>query len=631
MPTSQKANTGTEGAHTILQPSIAEKPTSRAAGGPPIKILCVHGVGHQEGDPQFEHDWQLAIASGTMRWNMTRSMQIEFVKYDDLFAAAPLTAFDMARAVGKLAISGLVHSIGDLFRPRRGFGDIRESLRWTAGMVVQWAENEQLRKNSRRRIEAFFGAGKYNPDVVLAHSLGSLLAYDTFARKENQNLLDGKILVTFGSQIGNPFVRSTLGGRIRPLAKARHWYHLFNKFDDAFTAELEVPGDNFEQVTATFDVSGILDHDAGEYLRHPNTTDVVWRAIAVPDTTARGMSRTAPASEVVIAKQAVKSRPAKVEKPQKRALLVGINDYPNPGDRLQGCVNDVFLMSSLLQECGFDAENIRVVLNERATAAEIVSRLEWLLEGSEDEQDRVFYYSGHGAQIPGYGIGETVDRKDECLVAYDFDWSREHAVTDDQFFELYSQLPYTTRFLTILDCCHSGGMTREGGARVRGLTPPDDIRHRELKWNKKEQMWVARDFAEVRPIVAERRKKPKFFGTDGASNRLGRASNLRAKDTTFDKATKDFDHLGPFMPIIIQACEENQYSYEYRHGVQSYGAFTYSMGLILREQMRSGKTPKWDDFIESVGKKLSTLQYDQNPCLVCPTSYKTKPIPWNCG
>src|SRR5678815_3221578 len=86
------------------------------------------------------------------------------------------------------------------------------------------------------------------------------------------------------------------------------------------------------------------------------------------------------------------------------------------------------------------------------------------------------YYSGHGAQIPGYGVGEKVDRKDECLVPHDFDWSREHAVTDDQFYDLYSQLPYDTRFLTIFDCCHSGGMTRDGAARVRGLTPPDDIR-----------------------------------------------------------------------------------------------------------------------------------------------------------
>src|ERR1700716_2613031 len=29
---------------------------------------------------------------------------------------------------------------------------------------------------------------------------------------------------------------------------------------------------------------------------------------------------------------------------------------------------------------------------------------------------------------------------------------------------------------------HSGGITRDAGPRVRGVTPPDDIRHRALRW-----------------------------------------------------------------------------------------------------------------------------------------------------
>jgi len=344
----------------------------------------------------------------------------------------------------------------------------------------------------------------------------------------------------------------------------------------------------------------------------------------------RGISKGATESDAALAKVAKGSRPARISKPPRRALLVGINDYPNPADRLQGCVNDVFLMSSMLQECGFEPENIRVLLNERATAAGIVERLNWLLEGAEDEQDRVFFYSGHGAQIPGYGVGEKVDQKDECLVAYDFDWSREHAVTDDQFYDLYSQLPYSTRFLSIFDCCHSGGLTREGGARVRGLTPPDDIRHRELKWDADEQMWVQRDFQKVRPLVSERKKDQRMFGNDGAVQRLGRAASLRPNNRTFDKARKDYDHKGPFMPFIIQACEENQFSYEYRHGVQSYGAFTYSMGLIMREWRKDKKKQRlsWDQLVKAIEQKLIRLEYDQKPCLVCPDALRNNPVSW---
>ena len=287
-------------------------------------------------------------------------------------------------------------------------------------------------------------------------------------------------------------------------------------------------------------------------------------------------------------------------------------------------MNDVFLMSELLQESGFAAEDIRVVLNERATAAGILERLEWLLEGAEDGQDRVFYYSGHGAQIAGYGVGEKVDRKDECLVTYDFDWSRDHCITDDQFYDLYSQLPYDTRFLAIFDCCHSGGLTRDGAVRVRGLSPPDDIRHRELRWEPGEKMWVQRDFKRVE----DRKKRPDLFGEGGDVNRLGRSVELRADGARFDEARKAYDHRGPFMPIIFQACEEKQYSYEYRHGVQSFGAFTYSLSVILRDPGTKRKRLTWSELIKLAGKKLADLQYDQTPCLVCPSPFKNRPIPW---
>jgi len=606
--------------------SKSNKAKARVKGLAELRILCVHGIGHQENDPNFEGSWTEAISAGVGRWAPGLGLQIEFVRYDELFAIDPPSALDVAEALVKLGTSGLIHGIGDLFRRRRGFGDISEAVRWTAGMVVQWAENDKLRQAARECVLEH--TQRFKPHAVVAHSLGTLLSYDAFARKEGRDLIAGRTYVSFGSQIGNAFVRSTLGGRIEPLEQAHYWYHLFNPHDDAFTAPLRIPAKNFEQVDAEFDIEGLLDHDAGHYLRHPNTINVVWRDLALSGGGARGAAKGVSKSKQTISKHAVEARPAKITKPKRRALLVGINDYPDPADRLEGCVNDVFLMSSLLQESGFEADDIRIVLNERATARGILDRLEWLLDGVQDGEERVFYYSGHGAQIPGYGVGEKVDRKDECLVAHDFDWTRERSVTDDQFFDLYSQLPYQTRFLTILDCCHSGGMTRDGAARVRGLTPPDDIRHRELKWSAKQEMWVPRDFKEVKENVTQRKQWPDLFGKDGDVNRLGRSAELRTDDKGYDKARTAFDHKGPFMPIIIQACEEKQFSYEYRHGVQSYGAFTYSLGLILRAAKRQKKKLTWQQLIDTVGTKLEHLEYDQAPCLICPAALKDEPIPW---
>lgn len=621
----RSASAARPGRETARRTRDLEPPTDSQT----LRILCVHGVGHQEDDSTFESTWTDAITRGLSEWTLGRPFQVEFVAYDDLFAANPPTALQVAKAVIKLTASGIIHGIDNFLRPRRGFGEIRESVRWTAGMVVQWADNSALRAAARKRV--IDHTVRFDPHVVLAHSLGTLLSYDAFARPEGRPIIAGRTFVSFGSQIGNAFVCSTLGGRINPMAEARHWYHLFNPNDDAFTAQIRLVAPNFEQITTEFDLEGILDHDAPAYLRHANTINIVWRTIASSTPTARRLAGDISSSAVALTTRAQKARPAKVGKPTRRALLVGINDYPDPADRLEGCVNDVFLMSSLLQESGFAPDDIRVVLNNRATARGILDRLEWLLEDTEDGQDRVFYYSGHGAQIPGSGTGETTDRKDECLCAYDFDWSRDHAVTDDQFYELYSQLPYDAQFLTIFDCCHSGGMTREGSARVRGLTPPDDIRHRELKWDAGHEMWVPRNFSTRNELVAERKKKPQLFGATGAVNRLGRSGDLRLDERRFKRARKEYDHHGPFLPIIIQACREKQFSYEYRHGVQSYGAFTYSLGLALRGLKSNRKMPTWENLVQALTGKLDELDYDQTPVLVCPTVRRNQPIPWKRG
>jgi hypothetical protein len=83
------------------------------------------------------------------------------------------------------------------------------------------------------------------------------------------------------------------------------------------------------------------------------------------------------------------------------------------------------------------------------------------------------------------------------------------------------------------------------------------------------------------------------------------------------------------MPIIFQACQEKQFSYEYRHGVQSYGAFTYSLGLIMRQAKARRKKLNWPQLMAAVADKLEDLRYDQTLCLICPTALRDQPIPWD--
>ena len=81
--------------------------------------------------------------------------------------------------------------------------------------------------------------------------------------------------------------------------------------------------------------------------------------------------------------------------PSHRALLIGINAYPDPINQLNGCASDTYLVSELLQENGFVAENIRLLTDERATRDAILDRLHWLLDDVADESMAVRQaYSG---------------------------------------------------------------------------------------------------------------------------------------------------------------------------------------------------------------------------------------------
>ncbi len=580
-----------------------------------VSVLCVHGIGHGDRDPNLESSWTKTISDGLTAWdpNLKNSVTCDFLRYDPLFEKAPLNAVTYGSAFASLLASGVVHGIGDLFTRDRGLFELPEKIRWTAGMVAQWVSDERLRSDARDFMLEKMQAGNY--DVICAHSLGSLICYDTFLM--NSGAIKGRYFVSFGSQIGNPCIRNVFAGRLEPLGEASRWFHLFNPDDHVFTADIHMSAGNFEEVGTEFDIpNDILNHEATWYLGHQNTIAKVWRDISGAKvakglTNSMGMFRTLSA------------------KPKRRALLVGINDYPDPANRLEGCVNDVFLMSSVLQECGFAPEDIRVVLNERATATAVVDRLHWLLDDVETADERVLFYSGHGAQMPVYGVSDEVDHMNECLVPYDFDWTPQHAVTDKQFFNLYSQLPYDCYFAAIFDCCHSGGMTREGGRKVRGITPPDDIRHRALRWNVKLQMWEERPLNYLNPSLMKTKAGKNYLGASGVSYRIGRAVSLRTlPKAQYDKLRRDLKHDGPYLPIIMEACQEGQLSYEYRHGVQSYGAFTFSFAETLRANRSKNVNPTFIQLMDSVSARLTQLKYDQTPNLVGAKKILQQPVPW---
>lgn len=144
----------------------------------------------------------------------------------------------------------------------------------------------------------------------------------------------------------------------------------------------------------------------------------------------------------------------------RRALLVGINDYMGIND-LNGCVNDVTNIRSILKTyLGFTNNDIRVLLNDRASKEGILARLEWLVKGAKAGDYLVFQFSGHGSQIRDRDGDELRDRMDEIICPWDMDWDGTY-ITDDDLNALFSKLPAGVLLEVFLDSCHSGTGLRD--------------------------------------------------------------------------------------------------------------------------------------------------------------------------
>jgi hypothetical protein len=172
--------------------------------------------------------------------------------------------------------------------------------------------------------------------------------------------------------------------------------------------------------------------------------------------------------------------------PRLRAVLVGVDEYESASvPALQGCVNDVALVRWLLKVCfGVPNEDIRVVVNQRATKANIVHRLEAMIRASEPGDLAVFYFSGHGSQIRDRNGDELTDQLDELICPYDMDWDSGTYILDDDFDAIFGALPPGVLLEAFFDCCFWGAGPREVAPEprpqalrpdVRYLLPPLDI------------------------------------------------------------------------------------------------------------------------------------------------------------
>jgi len=130
----------------------------------------------------------------------------------------------------------------------------------------------------------------------------------------------------------------------------------------------------------------------------------------------------------------------------RKALVVGINDYPNAP--LRGCVNDANAIASVLEKHGDGSPNFSVISltspSKTIGRAELRGAIEKLFEGDCDIS--LFYFSGHGIVTSTGGHIVTTDAK-----KYDEGVSMVDILT-------LANNSRAKNKVILLDCCQSGAL-----------------------------------------------------------------------------------------------------------------------------------------------------------------------------
>jgi hypothetical protein len=267
----------------------------------------------------------------------------------------------------------------------------------------------------------------------------------------------------------------------------------------------------------------------------------------------------------------------KKENMKNKALLVGINKYPDPRNELRGCVNDILEMEHFIVEKSkvYPKENIKKLTDKQATKKGILTQLKWLIDDAEPGDQLLFHYSGHGAQAPTLHAPLEKDGLDEIICPYDFDGTNNTSLRDKEFAQLFAAIPKGVHFVWISDSCHAEDLSR------------DPFKADELVTNS--------DYKQYRFFTG----LPHYEQVVNYEEEKG--------DITIEN---NAPIISPLNGALLSACQSHELSADTYINNRFIGAFTH---YLIENLNKYSGNKNMRSIVGLVNKDLEKNGYDQNP------------------
>lgn len=261
----------------------------------------------------------------------------------------------------------------------------------------------------------------------------------------------------------------------------------------------------------------------------------------------------------------------------KRALIVGIN-YPGTTHELRGCVNDALEMEKMLR-ASFGFNDIRMLLDNAATTANILSELERLVTEPEPGDVLFFHYSGHGSQFPdNYDDDHEPDGLDEIICPIDLNW-HDKMIRDDDLKRIFDTVPAGVNLTVVLDCCNSGG----GLDQLNQYQPLGDA---------------------AQPAYTDPVKGGRFLTPPESAIALTESRHLAFKPRTLTH--REVNKTG----LLISGCQSHQTSADAFISGKYMGACTY---MVIDTLKKYGHDCDYRKLVEEINHKMVEYGFSQRP------------------